>query len=208
MNAKRYSIVYCAPALYSAGGVERVISVKASYFAEVFGYDVTIIVTDGNEKTTFFQISSKVQIVNLNLGFEELWKVSFLKKLLLYAVKQRKFRKLLTEELMRIRPDITISVLRREINFINEIKDGSHKLGELHVNRSNYRNFTLRDTNVIKKVFSKFWMANLVRHLKKLDGIVVLTEAAKSDWPELSNISLNSADIQFAMCNLQCAMCS
>lgn len=190
MNAKRYSIVYCAPALYSAGGVERVISVKASYFAEVFGYDVTIIVTDGNEKNTFFQISSKVQIVNLNLGFEELWKVSFLKKLLLYAVKQRKFRKLLTEELMRIRPDITISVLRREINFINEIKDGSHKLGELHVNRSNYRNFTLRDTNVIKKVFSKFWMANLVRHLKKLDGIVVLTEAAKSDWPELSNISL------------------
>ena len=31
---KKYKIVYCTPAIYSAGGTERVISVKANYFAE------------------------------------------------------------------------------------------------------------------------------------------------------------------------------
>lgn len=188
MNTHQYRIVYCAPAIYSAGGVERVVSVKSSYFAEVYGYDVTIIVTEGYGKDCFFSTSPKVHIVNLNLRFEELWRVSFFKKIVLYLQKQRIYRQLLTKELMRIRPDITISVLRREINFINSIKDGSKKIGELHVNRSNYRNFSTKESNVFKRIFAFFWTRNLIRHLKALDRMVVLTDSAKSDWPELSNV--------------------
>ena len=197
MNNKNYKIVYCAPAIYSAGGVERVVSVKASYFAEVLGYDVTIIVTEGNGQECFFSLSDKVKVVNLNLGFEELWKVSFFKKIFIYIKKQYKFRKLLKKELMKIRPDITISVLRREINFINSIPDGSCKIGELHVNRSNYRNFSGRDNNIIKKVFAHFWMNGLLNHLKELDRMVVLTEEAKKDWQELPNVTLIPDPIPF-----------
>jgi len=197
MNNKEYKICYCAPALYSAGGVERVVSVKASYFAEVYHYDVTIIVTEGNGRDCFFPLSDKVKVINLNLGFEELWKVSFLKKIFLYLGKQFKYRRLLKKELMRIRPDITISVLRREINFINSIPDGSHKIGELHVNRSNYRNFTSRDSNLVKRFFAHFWINDLLKHLRKLDRMVVLTEDAKADWPELSNIQLIPDPIPF-----------
>lgn len=188
MNTHQYRIVYCAPAIYSAGGVERVVSVKSSYFAEIYGYDVTIIVTEGYGKDCFFSISPKVHIVNLNLGFEELWRVSFLKKIVLYLQKQQKYQQLLTKELMRIRPDITISVLRREINFVNSIHDGSKKIGELHVNRSNYRNFTTKDTSPFKRVFAYLWTKDLVRHLKALDRMVVLTDSARRDWPELSNV--------------------
>jgi len=197
MNNKEYKICYCAPALYSAGGVERVVSVKASYFAEVYHYDVTIIVTEGNGRDCFFPLSDKVKVINLNLCFEELWKVSFLKKIFLYLGKQFKYRRLLKKELMRIRPDITISVLRREINFINSIPDGSHKIGELHVNRSNYRNFTSRDSNLVKRFFAHFWINDLLKHLRKLDRMVVLTEDAKADWPELSNIQLIPDPIPF-----------
>lgn len=182
--------MYCTPALYSAGGVERVVSVKASYFAEVYGYDVTIIVTEGQGRECFFPLSDKVRVINLQLGFEDLWCVSFLKKILLYFKKQRRYKQLLTIELMRLRPDITISVLRREINFINSIPDGSRKIGELHVNRSNYRNFTGNDSNIIKRQFARFWMKNLIGHLKQLDRMVVLTESAKNDWSELSNVTL------------------
>ena len=81
MQTRNYKIVYCTPALYSAGGVERVVSVKASYFADVYGYDVTIIITEGQGRESFFPLSSKVNVINLNLGFEELWKASFLKKI-------------------------------------------------------------------------------------------------------------------------------
>lgn len=196
---KKYKIVYCTPAIYSAGGTERVISVKANYFAEYLGYEVTIIVTEGHERACFFPLSPKVNVINLNLGFEELWNVSFIKKIWLYLKKQYKYKKLLKKELFRLHPDITISVLRREINFINSIHDGSRKIGELHVNRSNYRNFAVWNSNPIKELFARIWMNNLIGHLKQLDKMVVLTESAKSDWPELYNVVLIPDPLPFSI---------
>lgn len=187
-ESKCYKIVYCTPALYMAGGVERVLTLKANYFAEHFGYDITIILTEGKDKPLFYLLSDKVKIINLNIGFEELWGCSFIKKVLIYLKKQYRYRKALTQELMRLRPDITISLLRREINFITSIKDGSKKIGELHVNRANYRNFESAESNVIKELFSKFWMKNLVQHLRKLDGFVTLTKEDLLQWPELKNV--------------------
>lgn len=186
----KYRIVYCTPALYSAGGVERVVSFKASYFAEQLGYDVTVIVTEGKGRDCYFPLSDKVKVINYELGFEELWRASFLKKVFLYLTKQRRYKRLLKAELLRIRPDFTISMLRREINFLTSIHDGSKKIGELHVNRANYRNFETNDSNVFKRLFAQFWMKSLVSKLKRLDQLVVLTDKSKSSWPELSNVSV------------------
>lgn len=190
MQGKSLKIVYCTPALYMAGGVERVLTLKANYFAEHFGYDITIILTEGKDKPLFYSLSDKIKVINLDINFEELWTCSFVKKAFVYLKKQRIFKKKLTNELMRIRPDITISLLRREINFINEIKDGSKKIGELHVNRANYRNFEAGDSNAIKNMFAKYWMRNLVSHLKRLDRFVVLTEEDKASWTELDNVEV------------------
>jgi hypothetical protein len=92
MNDKKYKVVYCTPALYSAGGTERVVSFKANYFAEQLGYDVTIIVTEGNKGNSFFPLSEKVKVINLGLDFENLWNKTFLKKVLLYLKKQRQLK--------------------------------------------------------------------------------------------------------------------
>ena len=197
MEQKPLKIVYLTPALYMAGGVERVLTLKANYFAEHFGYDITIILTEGKGKPLFYPLSDKIKVVNLNIGFEELWTCSFVKKIFVYLKKQHQFKKALTKELMRIRPDITISLLRREINFINDIKDGSRKIGELHVNRVNYRNFEANDSNCIKSLFAKFWMRSLVSKLKRLDRFVVLTEEDKSAWPELRNICVIPDPLSF-----------
>jgi len=190
MQGKSLKIVYCTPALYMAGGVERVLTLKANYFAEHFGYDITIFLTEGKDKPLFYPLSDKIKVINLDINFEELWTCSFVKKAFVYLKKQRIFKKKLTNELMRIRPDITISLLRREINFINEIKDSSKKIGELHVNRANYRNFEAGDSNAIKNMFAKYWMRNLVSHLKRLDRFVVLTEEDKASWTELDNVEV------------------
>ncbi len=188
MGEKQFKIVYCTPALYMAGGVERVLTLKANYFAEHFGYDITIILTEGKDKPLFYPLSDKIKVINLDINFEQLWTCSFVKKAFVYLKKQRIFKKKMTDELMRIRPDITISLLRREINFINEIKDGSKKIGELHINRSHYRNFEGKDANQIKKLFSKVWMKSLVTKLKRLDSFVVLTEKDREAWAELDNV--------------------
>lgn len=198
MNDRPLKIVYCTPALYLAGGVERVLTLKANYFAEHFGYDITIILTDGKGKPFAYPLSDKIKVVHLDINFEELWTCSFLKKIFVYLKKQRIFKRRLTEELMRIRPDITVSLLRREINFINGIKDGSKKIGELHVNRANYRNFEANDTNVIKRIFECFWMKNLVSHLKRLDRFVVLTHEDGASWSELPKVEVIPDPLSFS----------
>jgi glycosyltransferase involved in cell wall biosynthesis len=188
MQQKPLKIVYLTPALYMAGGVERVLTLKANYFAEQFGYDVTIILTEGKGKPLAYPLSDKIKVINLDINFEELWTCSFFKKVLVYLRKQRQYKRKLKAELMRIRPDITDSLLRREINFVSQIKDGSKKIGELHVNRSNYRNFEANDTNWLKELFAKLWMWNLITHLKQLDRFIVLTEEDKVAWTELNNV--------------------
>lgn len=190
MQNKPLKIVYCTPALYMAGGVERVLTLKANYFAEQFGYDITIILTEGKDKPLFYPLSDKIKIVHLDINFEEMWTCSFFKKIWIYLKKQRAYKKKLTAELMRLRPDITISLLRREINFLCDIPDGSKKMGELHVNRANYRNFEANESNALKNLFARFWMKGLVSHLKKLDRFIVLTEEDKSSWKELNNVEV------------------
>ena len=85
---KKIKILYITPALYSAGGVERIISYKANYFADVYGFCVTIIMTEGNGKDCFFPVSDKVEIINYELDFEALWLLPLWKKILVYLQKQ------------------------------------------------------------------------------------------------------------------------
>ena len=190
MRNDKYKIVYCTPALYSAGGTERVVSVKANYFADVLGYDVTIIVTEGKNGNSFFPLSDKVKVVNLGLNFEELWNITFVKKVLLYLKKQRKYKRLLTNELLKIRPDITITTLRREINFINDVPDGSIKIGEQHLSRTNYRKIDARFSKFYEISFFRWWKDRVVTSLTKLDRLVVLTSDAALEWPEIGNITM------------------
>lgn len=186
------TIVYCTPSLYIAGGVERVLTAKANYLAETEGYNVYIILTDGKDKRPYYLLSPKIQVIQLDINYEELWNLTFWKKIIVYLKKQRIYKRKLKDTLFAIRPDITISLLRREINFINSIKDGSKKIGELHVNRNHYRNFEENETNLIKNIFSKIWMNNLIGKLKKLDKFIVLSNEDKNNWQELDNIQVIS----------------
>lgn len=181
-------IVYITPQLYTADGVARVLTMKANYFAEHFGYDITIIITEGKDKPIFYPLSEKISIINLDLNFEEIWHKSFIKKSFMYLKKQQKYKRLLTKELMQIRPDISITLLRREINFINNIKDGSIKIGEMHVLRSHFRNFEKNDTNFLKELFSKYWTYKLIGKLRRLEKLIVLTEKDCQAWKELDNV--------------------
>lgn len=186
------TIVYCTPSLYIAGGVERVLTAKANYLAETEGYNIYIILTDGKDKRPYYLLSPKIQVIQLDINYEELWNLTFWKKIIVYLKKQRIYKRKLKDTLFAIRPDITISLLRREINFINSIKDGSKKIGELHVNRNHYRNFEENETNFIKNIFSKIWMNNLIGKLKKLDKFIVLSNEDKNNWQELDNIEVIS----------------
>ncbi|WP_071146343.1 glycosyltransferase family 4 protein [Bacteroides ihuae] len=188
---KQLKIAYCLPSLYIAGGMERVLTIKANYFAEQMGYDVTIILTDGANEKPFYELSSKIHIEHLDINYNELWNKTLYRKVFIYLRKQRFYKKRLTDCLMRIRPDITVSMLRREINFITTIKDGSIKIGELHVNKQNYRELSSeKGIGFIKRVLSILWMWQLNQKVRTLDKFVILTVEDQKNWAYLNNTSV------------------
>jgi glycosyltransferase involved in cell wall biosynthesis len=80
--------------------------------------------------------------------------------------------------------------LRREINFLTDINDGSKKIGEIHINRAHYRNFTPNRSNPVKVLFSKYWMSGLVKKVRQLDRFVVLTEYDRQAWQEIPRVDV------------------
>ena len=102
---KKIKIVYCLPSLYIPGGMERVLTIKANYFAEKLGYDIYINLTDGKGLEPFYALSPKVHLIHLDINFNELWNKPLYKKLFIYACKQRLYKKRLTKCLFEIRPD-------------------------------------------------------------------------------------------------------
>ncbi|MGL5273346.1 MAG: glycosyltransferase family 4 protein [Phocaeicola sp.] len=183
---KRLKIAYCIPSLHIHGGMERVLTNKANYLADVLGHEVYVIMTDAKEKKPFFPLSPKVNLIQLDEDFEQLWGKPLLKKIFLYKKLVRGYKKKLAHCLFDIKPDITISTLRREINFFTDIKDGSKKIGELHVIKEEFRNLrSAKGSKLLKKITKTIWDKELIRALRKLDHFVVLTERDRALWTEL-----------------------
>lgn len=55
-------LLYITNGIKGAGGLERVLSVKASYLAEKLNYDVHIVVLNNNQDSFFYNFSDKIKI--------------------------------------------------------------------------------------------------------------------------------------------------
>ena len=181
-------IVYCTPSLYLAGGVERVLTTKVNYLADVVGHDVTVVLTDGAGEEPFYWLSPRVHVIQLDIGFEHMWNRPLWQRAWIYAKGMRIYRRALRRTLMQLQADIVVTTLRREINFICSIPDGSRKIGELHVTRRHYRNFEANENNILKQWLSNLWSRQLIVKLKQLDALIVLTPQEATQWPEIDNI--------------------
>lgn len=184
-------IVYLIPGLYAPSGMERVLTLKANYLAEVFGYDVTIILTEEKEKPFYYPLSPKIRTINLDLNIDRMYGLPLHRRVVYYLQRQRKFKKMLAATLCELKPDITVSLLRREINFLNAIPDGSVKIGEIHFSRPNYRDFNYRRLpQFVCTAIKKYWNAQLIRKLKQLKKFVVLTHEDRAYWQELDRVAV------------------
>ncbi len=181
-------IVYVVGGLTNINGMSSILCQKINYLAEHTDFDLFMILTEKADTPWNYYINPEVKWVNFNINFDELDTMPIFKKIFSYYFKQRKYKRVFTDYLMKIRPDITVSALRREINFINDIPDGSKKIGEIHFERSFYRNFKSHFLpNCINKLITKLWMRILINNIKRLDRFAILTYEDYDQWPELNN---------------------
>lgn len=188
-SSDRIRLAYCIPSLDHSGGMERVLTAKANYLADKLNYDVNIIITDDKGTKPYFTLSERINVVQLDVNIDNLWQYPVWKRLYLYNKKMKEYKRKLEICLCQLKPNITISLLRREINFINDIKDGSAKVGEIHFGRYKYReaNFGFLP-NTVNKCITNRWMAQLDKKVKQLDRFVVLTHEDATYWKGLTNI--------------------
>jgi len=187
-------IVYLLPGgLFNPGGMERVITIKANYLTNVFGYEVFIVTTEQMGRPTYFPVSEKVRLYHLDIHIGKYFgKENYIQKLIRRFFKIQEYKKKVSDLLKEIRPDITISTLGGlDIEFINDLKDGSIKVGELHFPGTFRRIQTKKMYNsLFTDMVAEIITAGFIRKCKKLKRLVVLTEEEKDSWKDADNIEV------------------
>lgn len=184
-------IVYIIGGIWNGSGMERVLTMKANYMADVAGYDVHVLLTEDGKGPSYFPLSEKIHLHNVHVNFDILYTLPIYKRVFAYLWKQRLYKQRLTDFLIKLKPDITVTAMRREINFINDIQDGSKKVGEIHFTRIGYREVNFKFLpNFANKAISHLWINKLLKEIKRLSAFVVLSEEDKLNWPELKNVQV------------------
>lgn len=92
-------IAYCIPGLYNSGGMERVLTLKANYFADVLGYDVIVVLTEGKGKDYYYKLSSRIKVINLDINFDSTYGLPIYIRAFKQIAKERLFKKKLKDTL-------------------------------------------------------------------------------------------------------------
>lgn len=176
-------IVYVYTALTTVGGADRIITQKANYLADVYGHEVFIITDSQNGRPLSFPLSAKVKHLDLGIDFGRQYGHNLLVRYFIYRSLMMDYRTKLEECLNNIKPDITISTLGRDLDFLTNLKDGSCKVGESHISRTYVRNLHLMEAKGgIYKWVANFWRKRQEKAVRQLDAFVVLTEADARNW--------------------------
>lgn len=187
----RKRIVYVVGDLSYPNGMSRVLSQKVNYLAEHTDYELYVVLTEKANSPLYYKLSSKVSFVNFDINFDDLYIMPLFKRLWAYRKKQRLYKRLFTDYLLKVRPNITVSVMRREINFMNDIPDGSKKVGEIHFNKKTYRNVNKSFLpSFVNTYITKKWQASLEYEIRRLDKFIVLTKEDFSYWDGFTNIDV------------------
>jgi len=173
-------IVYSIANIEKSGGIERVVSTKANYFADVLGYEVHI-VTLTNTTKPFFTFSSNIHIHSL--GIE---KMSH-KPWMIFGSRSRKdYQQKLFQKLEEIQPDVTISVFGLDAEFLYKAKDGSMKVLEFHFTKNYLQHLGKALPNDKFRRLRKYWLLFLKNKeeniAKKYEHIALLTHKDKELW--------------------------
>lgn len=157
-------LAYCIHSLWNSGGVERVLTEKANYLAEVYGYDVTIITAKQDGRPNYFPLSPSVHTVDVGINYYS-------------RIRLPRFLRRLDSILCELRPDICISLSNYDIYGMASMHDGSVKIAEYHFNHDRWLMEKGR-----RSLKARIRIRRLERCAAAVDKFVVLTRSDAGDW--------------------------
>ncbi|WP_027375722.1 glycosyltransferase family 4 protein [Kaistella palustris] len=183
-NENNMRLLYITNGINGSGGLERVLSIKASALAKQHGYAVAIVVLNDAHKNPFYIFNPKIELMTIQVGGNALSYIA-------------KYKNGLQQAVDLFNPDV-ISVCDDGLKayFIPHfIKTSAKIIYERHVSKL----IGTRDDNGIIKnavTSSKWWlMENLAR---KFDRYVVLTPGNRREWTTLQNMQVIANPLPFS----------
>lgn len=192
-------IVYVIASLETSGGTERIVSEKANYLAEVFGYDVSIICYDQRKiSPNFYILSDKVNQIYLGLRMYSQYHYKYPKRLWKKYVLRSRLKRELSKVVKEINPDYLIGISHFRADIVCAIDCKAKIIIESHVPRSFIENTNNKYINDIYKRYYDMRYFHVIE--KNADMIITLTEGDRELWskakrvetiPNFSNIHID-----------------
>lgn len=163
-------LLYITNGISGSGGLERVLSVKASLLADEYGYEVTILGLNGGNDTPFYEFSPNIKFVSIPASGNPLRYI-------------RQYKTGIQQIINNIQPDV-ISVCDDGLKgfFVPRIVKTTAKIiYERHAS------IQLNTDSSLKGRITKMLMQ---RQAKKFDWFVVLTPSNINEWKGTNIIAI------------------
>jgi len=179
-------IVYTIAGTYRAAGMEKVLADKVNWLS-ARGDEVLVVTTEQKGRPSAFPMDGRVRFQDLAIGYEDNNGGSFLSKAALYPIRQHRHRKRLSALLKEERPDLVVSMFCGDESFLPKIGDGSRKVLEVHFSRFKRLQYGRKG---LWALADRIRSRTDLRHIRRFDRFVVLTEEDKGYWGGLDNIAV------------------
>jgi len=185
-------IAYIFSTLAKTGGTERMITEKANYYVEKFGYDVTIVNLFQQDKdVNHYPLSNKVKQINIGIPYFSQYHYKYPKRLWLKWQLNRKIKQSIKQYVQRIDPDILIGISFIKANKICKVKCKAKKIIESHETRLfTYSEFNTQ-CSILNRIYKKIRKYCYFRAIERnADAIITLTEGDKSLWKRAKRVEV------------------
>ncbi|GAB3711930.1 glycosyltransferase family 4 protein [Flavobacterium koreense] len=175
-------LLYITNGLNGSGGLERVLSIKASYLAEKMGYEVHIVCLNDSHLNLFYDFSPKINLHSISVSGNP---VSYIKS----------YISGLNKVVSQINPNVILVCDDGLKAFFLPllIKSKAKMIYERHVSKTISIG---KNAGFLKRITTKFQFFLMNILAKKYDKFVVLTNENCKEWP-LQNLEVISNPLSF-----------
>ena len=178
------NILYCIPHLYNAGGMERVLTQKVNWLVAHTDHQVSIVTTERTPKgkeMCCFALDERVRVTELNMDFDADYSKPLWSKWVGHMRRMRAYERALRTYIMENKIDLCISLCGKEIAFLRQMP--CRTIAEVHFAMNQRQQLLMANhKGAIWALMGRIRTRQLVRAVKPLERLVVLTRQDQEDW--------------------------
>lgn len=173
-------LLYICSAFAVHGGLERVVIEKANWFVVHAGYKVCLLTANQGTHPLSYPLHQDVSYEDLNIRFNQQYKYSGLKRIIVDFHLHKIFRERLSQKLEEFQPDVVICTGVDFIRDVVRVKGSVPCVFESHSSRKSY-------VFEGSRKFRRLHVWYLQRAVKKVQMVVALTIGDANEWRKLTS---------------------